>query len=265
MLDIFKEHRGFWRQILVMARLDLQRAYKGTLLGSAWAVLKPLITLAMFWFVFFVGIRVGNEVQGVPRFVFMLVGFIPWFYMSDMIKGGAKCIRKNAHLVTKVAYPVSTIMTFTAISRVYINILLTVIMYIYLWICGFGPSIYNVQFFYYFIMMFFFFLALSWTTATFCAYSKDLENTIDAAMQALFWLSGVIWNIYDIEIGWLQIVMLFNPINYFVNGYRKAFLYGEWFWQTPLETGIFLFELLLVIIVGSYNYKRLRKTMSDVL
>ena len=113
--------------------------------------------------------------------------------------------------------------------------------------------------------MFLFFLALSWTTATFCAYSKDLENTIDAAMQALFWLSGVIWNIYDIEIGWLQTVMLFNPINYFVNGYRKAFLYGEWFWQTPLETGIFLFELLLVIIVGSYNYKRLRKTMSDVL
>ena len=90
MLDILKEHRGFWRQILVMARLDLQRAYKGTLLGSAWAVLKPLITLAMFWFVFSVGIRVGNKVQGVPRFVFMLVGFIPWFYMSDMIKGGAK-------------------------------------------------------------------------------------------------------------------------------------------------------------------------------
>lgn len=264
-MDILKEHHQFWRQIFMMAKLDLKQAYKGTLLGSAWAVLKPLITLAMFWFVFSVGIRVGSEVQGVPRFVFMLVGFVPWFYMNDMIKGGAKCIRKNIHLVTKVAYPVSTIMTFTAISRLYVNVLLTVVMYLYLLVDGYAPSIYNVQFFYYLAMMFLFFLALSWTTGMFCAFSKDLVNTIDAAMQALFWLSGVIWNIYDIEIGWLQTLMLFNPINYFVNGYRKAFLYQEWFWQSPLETSIFLFELLLVIILGCYNYRRLRKTVADVL
>ena len=59
--------------------------------------------------------------------------------------------------------------------------------------------------------------------------------------------------------------MLFNPINFFANGYRNTFLYGRWFYQNEKELIIFLAEFLIVFILGLWNYKRLRKTLPDVL
>ncbi len=59
--------------------------------------------------------------------------------------------------------------------------------------------------------------------------------------------------------------MLLNPINYFVNGYRKAFIYHEWFFEYSTETIVFLLEFLLIAILGMYNYKRFRTKLPDVL
>ncbi len=265
MREIIREHKGFWKQIFMLSKIELSKAYKGTLMGSAWAVIKPLITLMVFWFTFEIGIRGGSEIRNVPRFVFMLTGFVPWFFMNDMIVGGAKCIRNNQQFVTKISYPVSTIMTFSALARAYVHIALTAIMYIYLVAAGYAPTLYNIQILWYFPMMFLFFLALSWITAPLSVYSKDFQNTIDSTIQAMFWLSGILWDTYGIEYAWLRHIMLINPINYFANGYRKAFIYNEWFFDSPKETIVFLIELAFIIIIGAWNYKRLRKTMADVL
>ena len=69
--------------------------------------------------------------------------------------------------------------------------------------------------------------------------------------------------------------MLINPINFFVNAYRKAFIYHEAFWvsHTTDPTGlglnweliIFVAEFLLVFFYGTHKYNKLRKTLPDVL
>ena len=195
----------------------------------------------------------------------MLVGFIPWFFITDSITLGAKSIRMNMQFVTKVSFPVSTIMTFTAIARLMVHIFLAVIMYIILVCSGYMPSVYNLQFFLYCPLMFMFFVALTWSTAPMAAFSKDFENMIVSIMSGIFWLSGIIYNSYDLGSKTLENVMLFNPINFFANGYRNTFLYGRWFYQNEKELIIFLAEFLIVFILGLWNYKRLRKTLPDVL
>jgi ABC-type polysaccharide/polyol phosphate export permease len=84
-------------------------------------------------------------------------------------------------------------------------------------------------------------------------------------MSGIFWLSGIIYNSYDLGISWLEKVMLFNPINFFANGYRNAFLYDRWFFDNKLELFIFLGEFVAVFLLGIFNYNRLRKTLPDVL
>lgn len=264
---IAREHKGQRKQIWLLAVNTLKKTYKGALLGPAWAVIKPLFTLFIFWFAFRVGLRSSSEVAGFPRFIFMLTGYVPWFFMSDSIVRGSKSIRQNSQFVTKINFPVSNIMTFTLTSFFIVHIVLVVLMYITLVIMGYCPSIYNLQFFYYAILMFVFFLALSWCTAPLSAFSKDFESGISSIMTGLFWFSGIVWNTYDLENGALKYIMLFNPINYFVNGYRKTFLYNEFIfdqWRTT-ENVIFFAQLIFVIFLGAYNYKRLRKTLPDVL
>ena len=113
--------------------------------------------------------------------------------------------------------------------------------------------------------MFLFFLFLSWSTAPLGAFSMDFDNMVMSIMSGIFWLSGVIYNSYDMGNKALNTVMLFNPINFFANSYRKAVLYDQFIWNNPLELGIFLGEFLLVFILGAYNYNRLRKRIPDVL
>jgi ABC-type polysaccharide/polyol phosphate export permease len=84
-------------------------------------------------------------------------------------------------------------------------------------------------------------------------------------MTGLFWLSGVFWDTYGIENDTLRRLMYINPINYFVNGYRKSFLYDEFIFERRGENIVFFVELIVVILWGAHNYKKLRKTLPDIL
>lgn len=269
MFSIFKEHKGFGKQIFLLAVNDLKKTYKGAAIGPFWAVIKPAFTLFVYWFAFAVGLKGSGGVEAFgttyDRFIFLLVGFVPWFFITDSITLGAKSIRMNQQFVTKVSFPVSTIMTFTAIARLFVHLFLAVIMYVILVCTGYTPDLYNLQFLLYCPLMFMFFVALTWSTAPMAAFSKDFENMIISIMSGIFWLSGIIYNSYDLGIPWLEKAMLFNPINFFANGYRNAFLYDRWFFENKLELIIFLAEFVFVFALGIFNYNRLRKTLPDVL
>ncbi len=275
MFQIFKEHKGFSKQILLLAKNELIKTYKGAVIGPFWAVIKPAFTLFVYWFAFTVGIKNlgsvdvtinGEFIQTFDRFTFMLVGFIPWFFITDSITQGAKSIRLNRQFITKVNFPVSTIMTYTAVARLYVHLLLAAIMYLYITlISGVGISIYNLQFFLYCPLMFAFFVVLTWSTAPMSAFSRDFENMIVSIMSGIFWISGIIYSSYEFTDGFLKYLMLLNPINFFANGYRNAFLYERWFFEYPLELIIFLVEFAVIFVLGIYNYNRLRKSLPDVL
>ena len=290
---IFKEHRHFGKQIFRLSKTELIKQYKGAAIGPFWAIIKPAFTLFVYWFAFTVGIKnlgivdiqmPNGSVQHFDRFIFMLTGFIPWWFISESITHGAKAIRINRQFVTKVKFPVSTILTYTSLSRVYIHFLLSAIMVgiLGLYDCLFNTqflSLYALQFFILCPIMFMFFLALAWTTAPMCAFSKDLESMISSVMSGIFWLTGVIYSSYDLPPTnmqhFLEFIMLINPIKFFVNAYRKAFIYHEAFWvsHTADPTGlglnweliIFVAEFLLVFFYGAHKYNKLRKTLPDVL
>ena len=269
--DIINEHKDFGKRIFVLAKTELVKTYKGAAIGPVWAVVKPAFTIFVYWFAFTVGLRtlstvkveVAGEILKFDRFTFLLVGITPWFFISESITHGAKDIRSHRQYVTKVNFPVSTIMTFTTLSRLYVHFLITFIMFI---IISFsvGPSWYNLQFLFYMPMMFLFFVFLSWSTAPMCAFSPDLENAIVSIMSGIFWLTGVIYNSYDLPEP-LKTIMLFNPINFFVNGYRNTFLYHRMFFEYKTELVIFLAEFIVIFLLGVYNYNRLRKKIPDVL
>ena len=63
----------------------------------------------------------------------------------------------------------------------------------------------------------------------------------------------------------LKRIVLLNPVNFFANGYRNTFLYEKWFFETRYETIAFFIIMLVVVVLGSYVYNRLRKLILDVI
>lgn len=262
---IIEEHKAFSKQILKLAKSDLIKTYRGAALGWAWAVLKPLITLFVFWFGFTVGLRSGKPINGYPYFLWLLAGFLPWFFMRDMIQGGAECIRKYSHLVTKIKFPISIIPTYTSLSHLIVHIFLLAISILVFTLGGFRPDRYYLQIPVYMFLMFAFFEAWSLFAGMLSAMSKDFLNLVKSFTQALFWLSGVIYDVNKIQHATVRTILKFNPITVISSGYRKAFIYKEWFWEDRIELIGYATTFMIVFILALWAYRKLRKEIPDVL
>ena len=122
-----------------------------------WAIIKPTVTIFVYWFAFSIGLRIGKDVNGFPYFLWLIAGVVPWFYMSEMITAGTDCIRKYSYLVTKMKFPVSTIPTFVNISKFMIHLVLIYLVIIIFRLFGYTPDIYLLQLPFYIFLTFVFF------------------------------------------------------------------------------------------------------------
>ena len=262
---IIKEHIEMRKLILGLAKNDLIKTYRGSALGWIWAIVKPTTTVFVYWFAFTIGLRGGQPINGYPFFLWLIVGMVPWFYMSEMITGGTFVIRKYKFLVTKMKFNVSIIPTFFSLSSLFVHACMLLIVIIAFLIYGYTPTIYYLQLPLYMLFMFVFFTLFSLFSAPLAAISKDYGNLIKSVITAIFWLSGVLWDVNTLSIKWLKILLKFNPITYFTSGYRNVFIYEKWFFEDWSSTLIMLGVTLLLGIFAVRNYKKLRTDLPDVL
>lgn len=260
-----QEHILYRKQIMKLSKSDLIKTYRGSALGWAWAIIKPVVTIFVFWFAFSFGLRSGGDVDGYPFFLWMIAGFVPWFYMSEMITSGAGCMRANKHLITKMKFPTSVIPTFTNISKLVVHsILLLATICIYC-LFGYFPDIYYLQLPVYMLLMFVFFNFWALFAGLLSAISKDFLNLVKSFTTAIFWVSGIMYNVADIEYKWMREILMYNPVTLIANGYRHTFIDKTWFFETPIEMRNYFIILVIMIILACWAYNKVYKDLSDVL
>lgn len=262
--QIIKEHWQYRQQIFKLARADLDKTYRGAVLGWFWVFVKPAVTIFVFWFAIDLGLR-ASEYFAYPFFLWLIAGLVPWFYMSDMIVQGADSIRKYRYLVTKMKFPVSTIPTFVSISKFAVNLVFVVVLIAIFWLSGYRPTIYMLQLLFYLPLMFCFFTVWGLFSALLSALSRDFLSLVKALVTAIFWLSGIIYDIGSTGLVWLERLMMWNPVTFFVEGMRDTMLRNVWFWERPWTCLFFLAVFAIMILLALWAYKRLPKEIADVL
>ena len=265
LIQIIKEHIQYKQQIFKLAKADLIKTYRGAALGWSWAIIKPTFTIFVYWFAFAIGLRASSTISGYPFFLWLIIGLVPWFYMSDMLTQGTECLRKYNYLVTKMKFPVSTIPTFVSISKMIVHLILMVVVVIIFAIFGYTPDLYMLQAFFYMILMFAFFTVWALFSSLIAAMSKDFLNLVKSFITAFFWLSGILWDANAITIPWLRRFLMLNPITFLVNGYRNCFIDQIWFWEQPKRLIYFAISFTIMLILAMWAYRKLRKEVADVL
>lgn len=82
---------------------DIKVRYAQTVLGGAWALLQPLLTMAVFTVIF--GYLANVPSEGVPYALFALTALVPWFYFSTALSMSSSSLVGNANLLTKIYFP----------------------------------------------------------------------------------------------------------------------------------------------------------------
>ncbi len=95
-----------WRRrelLWFFARRDLVVRYRQTLLGVAWVLIRPVLAMGVFGFLFGTVARLDSH--GLPYPLLVLVGMLPWQFFASVLSEGAGSVAGNPALVTKVWFP----------------------------------------------------------------------------------------------------------------------------------------------------------------
>ena len=127
------------RELLVfLVWRDVSVRYKQTVLGPAWAILQPLIMLAIFTLIF--GRFAGFDSEGFPYPVFVFAGLIPWALFSQGMPQSALSLVNQQQMLTKVYFP-RLFVPIAAASVFLVDLLISLGIYVVVMLCyGVRPS-----------------------------------------------------------------------------------------------------------------------------
>jgi len=250
--------------LLQMSRMDIRKRYLGTLLGSTWAILSPLINTSLIYIVMIYGLKAGGAVGNAPYVSWLISGMLAWSFMLEIMSTGINAIVENSHLVTKIRFPLRLLVIVKVVSAMPIHILLMLILMLVMAVQGVGSFTYWLQLPYYFLCATILTLGINYLTSAAQVFTRDVGSIMGVILQALFWATPIFWRT-DLIINTKFRFLLYSPFAYIVTGYRDSLFDALPFWQRPVETIIFWITALLIFFFGMFFFQRVRTHFADVL
>ncbi|MGA9532508.1 MAG: ABC transporter permease [Anaerolineales bacterium] len=239
---------------------DVKVRYKQTLLGAAWAILKPFFTMVVFTIIF--GRLAEIPTDSAPAPIFYFAGLLPWILFQDGISKASTSLVANRNLVTKVYFPRIAIPMATVVSGVIDFALAFVVLLGMMVFYRFTPAATI------WLLPLFLLVALVtalgaglWLAALNVAY-RDIGYVTPFIVQAWLYASPVAYSASLIPKGWGQLAYGLNPMAGVVQGFRWVVLgVGQ---PEPAMLAISLVVSLLLLISGVFYFRRMERTFADV-
>ena len=259
--------KEIWENRIRMFRLawyDLKNQHGGTFFGFLWNFLNPAFQVLVYYFVFAIGLRRGNDINGVPYIVWLVVGIVTWYYMNQAMLGADMSIINFADVLKRMRFPMSIVPAKTVAMNLITHVCSLVIVFIVFIITGTMVSS-NIWLLPYFIFCATFFcLGYSLCAATINVLFRDFHNFMNTILRFLFFISPVMWEpSKDNKL--MNFVMTINPFAYILNGYRDTLLYGFNLKESIVPGIIFWAVSIIMFVIGCALIEKFRYKFIDTL
>jgi homopolymeric O-antigen transport system permease protein len=250
----------FYRELLYFLTLrDIKVRYKQTLMGAAWVVIQPLMTMLIFTLVFNKFARL--DTKDIPYPLFAYSGLLLWTFFSNAVTNGTYSLVNNSHLVTKVYFP-RVFIPAAALAAGLVDLgiasLLLIALAIYY---GVSPSWGVLLVPLIVLLAAMLALGVGLLASALTVKYRDLRHALPFIMQFWMFASPVIYptNIVPEQWRW---ILLINPMTGILEGFRAA-LTGQAFDWTLIAISALAATILLA--VAFYVFRGLEDTFADVI
>lgn len=242
-----------WKDVLIR--------YKQAVLGVAWAVLQPVLTMVVFTVIFNKLLGVNSGSYGVPYPVFTYTGLLPWNLFAGSLSRSGTSLVGNANLITKVYFPRLVIPTSAVLGGLP-DFLISFLVLVVLMVAYQVVPTWNVVWLPFFVLLAMVTaLGVSlWLSALNVLY-RDVAYVIPFLVQLWFFMSPVMYPTSKIPSGWPSVIYNLNPMTGVIGGFRWA-LFGD---DPP--SSLFWLSAVMVLVVftgGVYYFRRMERIFADV-
>jgi len=266
-------HRNIWQPlwqlpsrsqlVFTFAKREMLGRYKGSALGIAWAVLTPVVMIAIFTFIFagIFGARFGANDSHWEYAIYLFCGLLPWSMVQESIQTSANTIVNHSNLVKRVVFPLEALPAAQVFAALGNQLFATVALLLAtllirqrleltaLWL----PAL--------IIPQLVFALGASWLIASLGVFLRDISQGVTLLLMAWMYLTPIIYPESIVPERFRTFVNS-NPFTPLVRSYRHIFLDGA----APDWRGLAYFSAfaLVTFLFGYWWFARTRKSFADV-
>jgi lipopolysaccharide transport system permease protein len=247
--------------VYFMVWRDVKVKYKQTMLGMAWAVIQPVMTMLVFTFLF--GKVAKLPTDGIPYPVFSFTALLPWGLFVTALNQGSRSLVAHNNMVTKIYFPRLILPLASVLSGLVDFAIAFVILIILMFYYKVTPA-WNLLW----TLPLFLLLALVaatgvalWLSAINVKY-RDVNQALPFLTQFWLFATPVAYSASVISEKW-QIVYSLNPMAGVVNGFRWAMLGSGNGPDAALWVSVGI--SILVLVTGLFYFRSTERTFADTI
>jgi lipopolysaccharide transport system permease protein len=266
-IEAGRAERQYWRDLwryrelfYFLAWRDILVRYKQTVIGVAWAVIRPVLTMLVLTFVF--NKLAGMESAEVPYPLLVFCGMLPWHFFATAFSESGNSLVSNSGMISKVYFPRLVIPASSVITSFVDFLISAVLMGLMMVYYGFAPKLTIL------LLPLFVLAAIAtafgaglWISALMVRY-RDFRFIVPFIIQFGLYLSPVGFSSSVVPEQW-RILYSLNPMVGVINGFRWSILGSSsiyWPGFCVSMTGV-----TLLIITGLWYFRRTERTFADVI
>ncbi len=254
--------RELWayRELLwVLTARDIKVRYKQTVLGAAWAIVRPVLTMLIFSVVF--GTLAKMPSDGFPYPVFVYAALLPWTFFATAISTSGQSLVGSTNLVSKVYFP-RLIIPLSSIGAGLIDLAIStgILLLMMLWY-GVGWSINLLAAPVLLMAVIFIALGVGTLLSALTVAYRDFTHLTPFIVQIWMYITPVIFPVSLVPERW-QWLLYLNPMTGLIEGFRSAFL-GKAFDMQGL--GISFAMAVIIFVIGITYFEKVERRFADII
>jgi len=260
----FKEVWRYRDLLLLLVRRDFVAYYKQTILGPIWFFLQPLLTTAMYFFIFFKVAKLSTD--DVPPLLFYLAGVTVWNYFSESLTKTSDTFIANAAIFGKVYFPRLVIPISIVVSnlmRLGIQFMLFLVFWLYYLLATNTVHPHWDAMLLLPVLIFLMAglaLGLGIIFSSLTTKYRDLRFLLGFGIQLMMFATPVVYplSLASEKYKWLLVA---NPFTAIIETFRYAFLgKGEFNW---MYLGYSALVTIIILLIGTLIFNKVEKTFMD--
>ncbi|HLP26010.1 MAG TPA: ABC transporter permease [Acidobacteriota bacterium] len=269
-IEAGRAERHYWRDLWryrellgFLAWRDIKVRYKQTVLGAAWALVQPAITLVVFTFVF--GRLAKMPAGNLPEHAYpllVLAGLLPWQLFANSLSAASASLVGNTHLISKVYFP-RLLVPLSSIAVALVDFLFVVVLYALLAAFhGLVPDWRVLALPLYIVLALAAALGAGLWLAALTVRYRDFRFVLPFLIQVGVFLSPVGFSTANVP-NW-RLLYSFNPLVGIIDGFRWCLLRGdvELFWPAQF---IAVGMTALFVWSGIWFFRRTERGFADII
>jgi lipopolysaccharide transport system permease protein len=253
----WKEMFAYRELLTFLIKRDISVRYKQTVLGSAWAILHPLLLMLIFTVFFGRFAQIPSE--KLPYAVFVFAGLIPWTLFSQGFSQSALSLANQHNLLTKVYFP-RLFVPIAAACVFLVDLAYSLVIYGFIllyyhvmpsWTAIFVPLLVLVTL----IAT----LSLGVMLSALTVFYRDFRHLVPFLSQIFMYFTPVIYpaSIIPAKYHWF---LALNPMFGLVSAYRSAILGKEWHFQSLTISTV---SALVSFLFAVAYFQRVERRFAD--